>query len=159
MKPEPLQAAIRRYQAQLLRYRAQASRTDAPAVPKPEAAPAAAPEPEPGYDSAGTLTIAVTTARAALPVPGAGVFISRRDAAGAHLLYFLETDRSGRTPAVQLPAPAAARSESPEARTPYAVYDVRVTAPDYMPVTQSAVRVFGGASGTVPVSLTPANAS
>ena len=164
MKPESLEETIRRYRSQLLQYQ---SRSAPPAERLPEPAPALAPDPElpapapeptpaPSPDGVGTLVAAVTTAREALPVAGADVMLSRRDAQGTHLLYFLETDRSGRTPVMQLPAPAASQSESPGSAAPYAVYDLRVFADGYVPAVQTDVRVFGGTAGTIPITLIPA---
>lgn len=164
MKPESLEETIRRYRSQLLQYQSRsappAERLPAPApalAPDPEL-PAPAPEPTPALspDGVGTLVAAVTTAREALPVAGADVMLSRRDAQGTHLLYFLETDRSGRTPVMQLPAPAASQSESPGSAAPYAVYDLRVFADGYVPAVQTDVRVFGGTAGTIPITLIPA---
>lgn len=164
MKPESLEETIRRYRSQLLQYQSRsappAERLPAPApalAPDPELpAPAPEPTPAPSPDGVGTLVAAVTTAREALPVAGADVMLSRRDAQGTHLLYFLETDRSGRTPVMQLPAPAASQSESPGSATPYAVYDLRVFADGYVPAVQTDVRVFGGTAGTIPITLIPA---
>lgn len=164
MKPESLEETIRRYRSQLLQYQSRsappAERLPAPApalAPDPELpAPAPEPTPVPSPDGVGTLVAAVTTAREALPVAGADVMLSRRDAQGTHLLYFLETDRSGRTPVMQLPAPAASQSESPGSAAPYAVYDLRVFADGYVPAVQTDVRVFGGTAGTIPITLIPA---
>ncbi len=164
MKPESLEETIRRYRSQLLQYQSRsappAERLPAPApalAPDPELpAPAPEPTPAPSPDGVGTLVAAVTTAREALPVAGADVMLSRRDAQGTHLLYFLETDRSGRTPVMQLPAPAASQSESPGSAAPYAVYDLRVFADGYVPAVQTDVRVFGGTAGTIPITLIPA---
>lgn len=164
MKPESLEETIRRYRSQLLQYQ---SRSAPPAERLPAPAPALAPDselpapapeptPAPSPDGVGTLVAAVTTAREALPVAGADVMLSRRDAQGTHLLYFLETDRSGRTPVMQLPAPAASQSESPGSAAPYAVYDLRVFADGYVPAVQTDVRVFGGTAGTIPITLIPA---
>ena len=164
MKPESLEETIRRNRSQLLQYQSRsappAERLPAPApalAPDPELpAPAPEPTPAPSPDGVGTLVAAVTTAREALPVAGADVMLSRRDAQGTHLLYFLETDRSGRTPVMQLPAPAASQSESPGSAAPYAVYDLRVFADGYVPAVQTDVRVFGGTAGTIPITLIPA---
>lgn len=164
MKPESLEETIRRYRSQLLQYQSRsappAERLPAPApalAPDPELpAPAPEPTPAPSPDGVGTLVAAVTTAREALPVAGADVMLSRRDAQGTHLLYFLETDRSGHTPVMQLPAPAASQSESPGSAAPYAVYDLRVFADGYVPAVQTDVRVFGGTAGTIPITLIPA---
>ncbi len=164
MKPESLEETIRRYRSQLLQYQSRsappAERLPAPApalAPDPELpAPAPEPTPAPSPDGVGTLVAAVTTAREALPVAGADVMLSRRDAQGTHLLYFLETDRSGRTPVMQLPAPAASQSESPGSAAPYAVYDLRVFADGYVPAVRTDVRVFGGTAGTIPITLIPA---
>lgn len=164
MKPESLEETIRRYRSQLLQYQSRsappAERLPAPApalAPDPELpAPAPEPTPAPSPDGVGTMVAAVTTAREALPVAGADVMLSRRDAQGTHLLYFLETDRSGRTPVMQLPAPAASQSESPGSAAPYAVYDLRVFADGYVPAVQTDVRVFGGTAGTIPITLIPA---
>ena len=164
MKPESLEETIRRYRSQLLQYQSRsappAERLPAPApalAPDPELpAPAPEPTPAPSPDGVGTLVAAVTTAREARPVAGADVMLSRRDAQGTQLLYFLETDRSGRTPVMQLPAPAASQSESPGSAAPYAVYDLRVFADGYVPAVQTDVRVFGGTAGTIPITLIPA---
>ena len=147
MKPESLEETIRRYRSQLLQYQSRsappAERLPAPApalAPDPELpAPAPEPTPAPSPDGVGTLVAAVTTAREALPVAGADVMLSRRDAQ-----------------VMQLPAPAASQSESPGSAAPYAVYDLRVFADGYVPAVQTDVRVFGGTAGTIPITLIPA---
>ena len=153
MKPENWEETVRRYRAQLLQY--QSRRTPDPAKPAHTAPPAQLPAP-PAALSFGTLVAAVTTAQEAVPVAGADVMLLRTSGSGAELLYFVETDRSGRTPAMRLAAPDASQSASPGGDVPYAVYVLRVFAARYAPA-ETEIRVFGGAAETAPISLIPSD--
>lgn len=110
------------------------------------------------YTDSGELRVAVTTARQALPLPGAAVVIYCLSEGKPRLKYVLTTDASGRTPFVPLPAPPAANSGAPGSLTPYALYGVSVHKSGYRPERQGQVQVFPGVSGTVSFDLIPAAA-
>ena len=136
------------------------TRPSASGTGEPSSTPAGSENEEnPDRSSSGSLIAAVTTAREAVPIPGADVTISVRDAQGQHLLYFLQTDRSGRTPSVVLPAPPAVLSESPGNPFPYAVYSIQVNAEGYAPYVKNDIRIFGTISSTLPVTLFPLNST
>lgn len=172
---------IHRYRQELLRYQSRhpaavptavgpapalvpPSPPSMPAPPTPEA-PAEPPAPLPsleelmqcrdGYTHSGTLRIAVTTARQALPLPDADVTIYCMQDGRRQLKYFLTTDASGRTPAVLLPAPPPINSGEPGNRFPYALYGVSVYKPGFLPAQEPQVRVFADVTGTVAVDLIP----
>lgn len=108
--------------------------------------------------AAGSLIVAVTTARGTLPIEGALVTVSAQQN-GAPVLYrAARTDSSGRTPPLSLPAPPLAGSITPDQAIPYASYTVEVSHPGYQPVSAQGVPVFPGVAATLPVGLTPRTA-
>jgi hypothetical protein len=168
---------IRRYRQELMHTAAQAAPERAePPVPPVETpstdAPAPVPEVAPpplsplpmledlmqcrdGYTHSGTLRVAVTTARQALPLPDADVTIFCMQDGQRQLKYFLNTDASGRTPAVLLPAPPPINSGEPGNRFPFALYGVSVHKPGFLPAQELQVRVFSDVTGTVAFDLIP----
>ncbi|MBQ9082428.1 MAG: hypothetical protein IJY28_02890 [Clostridia bacterium] len=175
---------IHRYRQELLRYQSRnpaavpsavapapapvpAPPAPVPAPPVSEEPPAAAPVPPPlpmleelmqcrdGYTHSGTLRVAVTTARQAVPLPDADVTIFCMQDGRRHLKYFLTTDASGRTPAVLLPAPPPINSGEPNNRFPFALYGVSVYKPGFLPAQEPQVRVFSDVTGTVAFDLIP----
>ena len=65
------------------------------------------------------------------------------------------TDGSGKGALISLPAQPAERSEQPGDAHPYTTYDVKVTHPQYAPVTIRDVTVFDGVLSLQKVDLTP----
>ena len=108
-----------------------------------------------GYTHSGTLQVAVTTARQALPLSDADVTIYCIQEGRKRLKYFLSTDESGRTPSVLLPAPPPVNSGAPGNRFPFALYGVAVHKPGFLPQREEQVRVFAGISGIVSFDLIP----
>jgi hypothetical protein len=108
-----------------------------------------------GYTHSGTLQVAVTTAREAVPLQGADVTIYCLQDGRRRLKYFLTTNESGRTPAVLLPAPPPVNSGTPGNRFPYAVYGVAVHKPGFLPEREEQVRVFADISGIASFDLIP----
>jgi len=111
-----------------------------------------------GQTGMGKLVIQTTTAREALPVVGATVTVSQTgQEAGVPptLLHSVSTDRSGRTPVFDLPAPPRAASMQTGGDKPYARYTVQVEHPDFQPVSIVDVTIFDGVVSTLPVFLVP----
>ena len=105
--------------------------------------------------AAGGLTVAVFTARGALPVAGATVTVTDGEGDGA-VLRTATTDRSGKTPRFILPSRAASESLSPDAKErPYAVYGIRVVKDGYYTHENSGVPVFAGVNSLQSVEMIP----
>lgn len=109
------------------------------------------------YDDSGRLEIEVTTGEQALPVPFANVVIVREVAGEQELVHYLQTDISGSTPLVELPAPARGLSEQPEPNglIPYGVYTVAVSQNDFYTTIVKDVQIFAGQTAILPVSMIP----
>ena len=66
------------------------------------------------------------------------------------------TDVDGKTAAIPLEAPVAAKSFMENSTDiPYGVYDVYVDAEGYVPVRYKGVQIYAGTESTLPVNLTP----
>lgn len=165
---------IRHYRQELLRYQSRkAVSADAPTQSAPPAEPPTATDAAPtvpsaplplleelmqcrdGYTHSGTLQIAVTTARQALPLQDADVLVYCMQDGQRQLKYFLSTDESGRTPSVLLPAPPPVNSGAPGSPFPYALYGVAVYKPGFLPEREERVRIFADISGVVSFDLIP----
>lgn len=95
--------------------------------------------------SRGTMQFRTYTARGALPVEGAVCRIMKDFGGERKTLFTLMTDRSGKTPAVALPAPSAAFSQNAQNTImPYALYDADITAEGFATVNLLNIPVFDG---------------
>ena len=101
----------------------------------------------------GTLTVVVTTAGGALPVPGAQVTVRSLETDG--FLRRLQTDENGRTPTLILETPPVANSLVPGGVRPYAVYNVIVEKDDFYTSENREVPLFSGVNSVQPVELLP----
>ena len=107
-------------------------------------------------DSSGSLRIRAYTAGGALPVKGATVRITGAEEFNRLVTYSLVTDRDGQTEVVTLPAPSINYSLTPDAaETPYAVYDVVITAPGYLTKRINGLTVFSGVNSVQLVNMIP----
>ena len=106
-------------------------------------------------NGSGYLRVWVTTGGQSFPVVGADVEIWEP---GGGMLYRLKTGSGGLTQTVEVPAPAAAESLTPDGGTrPYAVYTIRVLADGYTPVRDRSVSVFDGITAVQHVILQPSS--
>lgn len=111
------------------------------------------------HNGNGFLRIWVTTGGQSFPILGANVEVWEP---GGSRLYQLQTGPGGLTPTVELPAPAASESLTPNGSAgmrPYAVYTIRVSADGYIPVRDRSVSVFDGITAVQPVILQPLSGS
>lgn len=105
----------------------------------------------------GTVRVSTYTARGAFPVAGARVVISQQIGGKKHVFYALTTDISGVTPVVTLPAPPKELSETPGSEiTPYATYNMEITADGYNEVVITNMPLFEGVLSQQRVALVPA---
>lgn len=109
------------------------------------------------YTDTGQLQVEVSAAERSLPVPFSDVLVIRKAEGEQELIQSLQTDNSGKTPVINLPAPSRTLSEQPEPNTvrPYGVYTVMVSHPDYYTTIIRDVQVFAGQRSILPVNLIP----
>lgn len=105
--------------------------------------------------SYGTLTVRVSTAREALPIPEALVLVSREIGGRPTLQWAGQTDISGNTPEIRLPAPDASLSESPGNPHPYASYRIQVDKNGFYTAEFRGVPIFAGVTSVQPAELIP----
>jgi len=106
----------------------------------------------------GYLQVRVTTASAALPIEGAHVTVSYDSSEGERRTaqYIGETDESGLTEVIPLPAVSAQASLSQEGNvTPFTLYNVEVFADGFYRVENLGVPMYGGVRAVQPVRLIP----
>lgn len=104
----------------------------------------------------GFVSVIVSTALGALPVPGAVITLYRSDSQGnEEALYHVITDRSGRVP--NLPLPVTYNPESPLGSSEYffSTYNLRVQANGYYTQNIIDVRVFPDTITRFNVNLIP----
>jgi len=106
-------------------------------------------------NSTGRLRVSVSTANQLSPVAGAIVTVSSEDGENSTVLDTSTTDRSGSSLTFTLPAPSASFSQEPTVASPFAVYQVSVSHPDFYEFIAENVQVFGGIVTQLPVNLIP----
>lgn len=106
-------------------------------------------------NSTGRLRVSVSTANQLSPVPGATVTVSAQNGDTNTTLDTSVTDRSGSSVTFTLPAPSASFSQEPTVASPFALYQVSVSHPDFYDFIAENVQVFGGITTQLPVNLIP----
>lgn len=108
-------------------------------------------------DGSGKLIIKVTTARGMLPVADAAVTVSRTAQNGGGEVITLQTDSSGNTPEITLPAPPKYKSEAPlppdDMEEVMAKYDIAVSAEGYADAFIKGAAVFDGVTSIQNIEL------
>lgn len=108
------------------------------------------------YDDFGTLRIRATSASGAVPISGAIVRITGGEEANGEVVKSLVTDNDGITPKVSLPTPKRSYSLTPEqTESPFALYDVEVSADGYYTKKIIGVTVFSATNAILPVNMIP----
>ncbi len=115
-----------------------------PVVTTPSAGPFTAP-----------LTVRVTAAGEAIPIPDALVVITREEGGETVVEASRLTNQSGLTESVSLAAVDPALTLQPGTVIPSILYDVTVSAPDYYRAVIRRIPLYGGIPTELPVSLIP----
>ena len=106
----------------------------------------------------GRLMVQVNSTTGAKPIADARVEISFTGDPES-VVETIETDENGQTENVELAAPPVEYSLSPGENQPYAEYNVKITAPDYEPVTVSGAQILSGVRGIQNVQMQPRETS
>lgn len=108
------------------------------------------------FDDFGTLRIRATSASGAIPIMGAIVHITGGEESNRGIAKSLVTDNDGITTKVKLPTPKRSYSLTPEdEESPFALYDVDVTADGYFEKRILGVAIFSGINAILPVNMIP----
>lgn len=110
-------------------------------------------QPDIGYFQAN-----ITSERDARPISGATVQIST-DNYPEEILVETETDASGKTDVIELPAPPLEYSMEPGAEQPYADYNIRISAPDFETVEINGAEILSGETALQNTSMLPQEVS
>lgn len=102
----------------------------------------------------GTLFFQITGG--AFPVSDASVQITKPLGEGLSLRITAETDESGKTAPLSLPAPNRSLSQTPNNDAVFAVYQAEITAPGYRRTEILDLPIFDGITTIQPVRLMPA---
>jgi hypothetical protein len=103
----------------------------------------------------GYLIVRATTARSAVPVPGATINIIKANGETSHIIYSLKTDRNGMAEKISLAAPLKQVSISDDVIRPYALYNIEVYADGYAPQSYLDVPVYDGITSYQTADLIP----
>ena len=107
-------------------------------------------------NSTGVLTVQVYTADQALPVENANVVVTKASGSGEELVKVMKTNRSGKTEPLELAAPPAENSQSPDAAGErFYKYNIRVDYPGYYSMENINVPIFAGQTAIQPFALIP----
>ena len=114
------------------------------------------------YTEQGYLIVNVYAARGAIPIEDALVTISYQDSSLPSPHAVLQTNKSGTTPKISLPAPPRTLSLSPQngetnllPPLPYALYNIEIVKEGFYPVVDIGVKVFSGITAIQNTDLIP----
>ncbi len=107
----------------------------------------------------GYLIVRVSTALGAIPVVGASVAVRNNiptpNATPKDVIQVMKTDRDGKTPRLELPAPPRQNSQTQNGAQPYATYHIDVHASGYYDQYYNNVPVYDGVTSIQPALLIP----
>lgn len=101
----------------------------------------------------GFLRVQAFAGQQTIPVPGASVLVTKDFTDGARRFASGLTDVSGVLDGIVLPAPDSALAQSPTGKMPFALYDIRVSHPDYRTEIYSQVPIFADVKSIQPVQF------
>lgn len=178
MKPSDFQAAVERHKADMMQMAARSGQPENTVgtpveLPADEDAIINQPEAGTGRDPLQTLTPEANTFAAfqklnpkvgflrvqafagqrTIPVPNATVLVTRDFTDGARRFASGVTNESGVLDGIALPAPDSMLAQSPTGEMPYALYDIRVSHPDYRTEIYRQVPIFAGIKSIQPVQF------
>lgn len=106
-------------------------------------------------ESIGYLKVKVSTARGAIPLEGATVRVRAEGFGDTGAVYSLETDSSGLTDILPLPAPPRSLSQEPNGSIPYSLWEVSVFCDGFISAIFSGVPVYTGITSVQNANLVP----
>ena len=111
----------------------------------------------PENTSRGLLQVNTVNIQNNFPIQNARVSLRYREDPG-RIIEQVETNSSGQTAQVSLPAPPAALSLEPGTARPYAEYDILVEAPGFVPLEIDGTEILADSTAIQPAALTPIGA-
>ena len=106
-------------------------------------------------ENIGYLVVRVSTARGAIPLENATVSVRGTSLQSSDIIYSLETDESGLTPRLPLPAPPKSNSLSPDQSTPYSLWSIDVFKKGYVTARYESVPVYPDITSVQNAELIP----
>ena len=106
-------------------------------------------------ENIGYLIVKASTARGAIPLEGATVSVRGTPAESSGIIYSLETDSSGLTPRLALPAPPKSISQAPGDITPYSLWSIDVFYKGFSTAHYTNVPVYSGITSIQNADLIP----
>lgn len=157
MELNHFRSMMERYNQELLTMQQRAGNPPPPPAPPPPATPPRPTPPPPAPPTAFTapLTVRVTSANEAIPIPDALVIVTREENGETIVEASRITNGSGLTEPIVLPAVDPALTLRPGSNIPRIVYEVTVAAPDHYRARISNIPLYGGIPTELPVSLVP----
>ncbi len=149
---------FQKYIDEMRAFKASAVPTQATPAPSP------APTPEPSRaepnseDMAGVgrLIVQATSVRGLYPVERARVTVFTEDVDNPNIIAEVYTDKSGRTPLIELPAPSSVFTEAPDpSERPYSYYNIRTVADGFVDTLHYNIAVFDKITSIQNVNLLP----
>ena len=106
-------------------------------------------------ENLGYLIIRVSTARGAIPLENATATVRGSTPQNSGIIYSLETDISGLTPKLPLPAPPRSNSLAPNGETPFSLWNIDVFSKGFITARYSNVPVYSGITSVQSAELVP----
>lgn len=105
--------------------------------------------------SLGYLIVRVSTARGAIPLANATVSVRGSTPQNSGIVYSLESDISGLTPKLPLPAPPRSNSLSPNQDVAFSLWNIDVFAKGFITAHYSNVPVYSDITSIQSAELIP----
>ncbi len=106
-------------------------------------------------ESIGFLIVRVTTARGAIPLENATVSVRGSTQDNSGIIYSLETDVSGLTPRLPLPAPPKNNSLAPDRDVAYSLWNIDVFCDGFVTARYSNVPIYSSITSIQNAELVP----
>ena len=106
-------------------------------------------------ENIGYLIVKVSTARGAIPLEDATVSVRGTPEENSSIVYSLETDSSGLTPRLALPAPPKNVSQTPGDIPPFSLWNVDVFFKGFSTAHYTNVPVYSGITSIQNADLIP----
>ena len=106
-------------------------------------------------ESLGYLIVRVSTARGAIPLQNATVSVRGSTTQNSGIIYSLETDESGLTPKLPLPAPPRNNSLSPNGEVAFSLWNIDVFSKGFVSAHYLNVPVYSEITSVQSAELVP----